>query len=241
MLHIFVRTGDGDPPENAGIFYKKLRSKELSSEYLSHVKYTLLGLGDTNYTTFLGFPKSVEKQLQKLGAKQFYKPGWADDAVGLEIVVDPWIESLWTALSSDGHCNQTNSDEKSSVDLPAPAVSTNVSNNVAELTIVPTASEQTIIDNKEEDLEDSIAKLASLKISVSPLKECDLKVPILPVSYLQLTFDSDITVCKIVLRCQKNIRIIFTIYFSTRFHSKIFQLNQCPYLQVAFFNQNSKD
>ncbi len=30
----------------------------------------------------------------------FYPPGWADDGVGLELVVEPWLEGLWPVLRS---------------------------------------------------------------------------------------------------------------------------------------------
>jgi sulfite reductase alpha subunit-like flavoprotein len=36
--------------------------------------------------------------LSELGAERFYKRGDADDAVGLEQVVEPWIEGLWKKL-----------------------------------------------------------------------------------------------------------------------------------------------
>lgn len=40
------------------------------------------GLGDTNYTNFCRGGKSINERLLDLGARHFYAPGWADDAVG---------------------------------------------------------------------------------------------------------------------------------------------------------------
>ncbi len=196
-FHIYFRTGDGDPPENAEIFWRKIRSKDLSEDYLAHVEFAFLGLGDTNYTTFLGYPKSVEKQLLKLGAKQFYKSGWADDAVGLEIVVDPWIENLWPALDNQ----KTNP-----INLPTLPESSpqNIVNVVPILTKpeVPFNSniEQPVpIVKQEEDLEKCLVELASLKLSASPLSECDLKVPLLPVPYLEIKFNSQLMVSLLLI------------------------------------------
>ncbi|KAK4008203.1 hypothetical protein OUZ56_013355 [Daphnia magna] len=191
LIIITSSTGDGDPPENAGIFWRKIRSKNLGNDYLCHLEYALLGLGDTNYTTFLGYPKSVEKQLQKLGAKQFYKSGWADDAVGLEIVVDPWIENLWPALENQVLNPQTLPDTIPASDTPAEQSSVITT---PELAVVSEVEKPLTVSyqKQEEELEKCAVELANLKISVSPLSECDLKVPVLPVSYLELKFNSEL-------------------------------------------------
>ncbi|PVD37330.1 hypothetical protein C0Q70_04329 [Pomacea canaliculata] len=62
-----------------------------------------LSLGDTNYTNFCNNAKNIDRRLQELGAKRFYPSGFADDAVGLEVVVDPWIEGLFPALQNFLH------------------------------------------------------------------------------------------------------------------------------------------
>lgn len=201
VLHneIPLRTGDGDPPENACIFWRKIRSKDLNEDYLKHLEFALLGLGDTNYTTFLGYPKSVEKQLQKLGAKQFYKSGWADDAVGLEIVVDPWIENLWPALENQlAHPHTL-------PDLVSVAKVQTESSNITslEVKIISKVGDQPlalpVLKEVEEELEKCLVELASLKVSVSPLSECDLKVPLLPVSYLELKFNAELMVSLLLI------------------------------------------
>ena len=88
-------TGDGDPPDNAQKFMKKLHDKSLVDNYLSNIKFALLGkplnrkiwklisgLGDSNYSTFQGVPKKLEKRLLQLGAKKLIETGVADDQVG---------------------------------------------------------------------------------------------------------------------------------------------------------------
>jgi methionine synthase reductase len=191
-INFHHRTGDGDPPENAGKFWREMRNKKLPENYLSNMEYALLGLGDTNYTTFLGYPKSVERQLNKMGAKQFYKSGWADDAVGLEIVVDPWIEGLWPELTRqlrEPHTHFVSIGEvitEKTASLP--------STSQLEISDVLPEKLNPEVILKEDDVEKCLDGMASLNISVAPLSECDLKIPILPQPFLNLTFNSDLKV-----------------------------------------------
>ncbi|KAL3837612.1 hypothetical protein ACJMK2_022958 [Sinanodonta woodiana] len=98
IVLVISTTGDGDPPETAQKFWRRLNKKTLPADYLSHLHYAVLGLGDSNYTSFCNCSKSLDRRLQELGAKSFYPAGWADDAVGLELVVEPWIDGLWDSL-----------------------------------------------------------------------------------------------------------------------------------------------
>ena len=49
-------TGDGDPPDNSANVYTSLR-KPQPAGLLRGVQFTLLGLGDSNYSTFMGAPR----------------------------------------------------------------------------------------------------------------------------------------------------------------------------------------
>lgn len=98
MVIVISSTGDGEPPDTALKFIRRLKNPTLTVDYLSHVHYALLGLGDSNYSTFCNCGKNLDKTLQDLGAKRFYNCGWADDAVGLEVVVEPWMNGLFLAL-----------------------------------------------------------------------------------------------------------------------------------------------
>jgi methionine synthase reductase len=57
-----------------------------------------LGLGDTNYSNFNNTAIRLDRKLLDLGAKPIIPKGLADDATGLEEVVEPWIESLFDIL-----------------------------------------------------------------------------------------------------------------------------------------------
>lgn len=90
-------TGDGDIPDNGGKFKRWLRNQ---TESLAHVRFTVLALGDTNYNAFCAAGKLIDAKLEGHGARRFYNRGEADDAFGLETVVDPWTTGLWPALAN---------------------------------------------------------------------------------------------------------------------------------------------
>ncbi|XP_072030751.1 methionine synthase reductase-like [Amphiura filiformis] len=98
MVMVVSTTGDGEPPETATKFWRRLKKKTLPGDHLAHLNYAILGLGDSNYNNFCRNPKNFEQRFEELGAKQFYPSGFADDAVGLEVVVEPWIDGLWPVL-----------------------------------------------------------------------------------------------------------------------------------------------
>lgn len=51
------------------------------------MKFSLLGLGDSNYQKFLGAPKYLRGKLLELGAEEFYAFGAADASRGQEEAV----------------------------------------------------------------------------------------------------------------------------------------------------------
>ena len=93
-------TGHGDPPDNAGRFWRKLKKKALPTDLLSGMEFAVLGLGDTNYDEFCHFGKQLDKRFAQLGARRVIDLGCADDAVGLDAVVEPWIKKLWAAFAA---------------------------------------------------------------------------------------------------------------------------------------------
>jgi sulfite reductase alpha subunit-like flavoprotein len=100
LIVVCSTTGNGDPPENAELFFRFIKKKTNSQELLKNTKFAVLGLGDTNYDNFCQMGKLIDKQLHWLGGKSFVEKGLADDAVGLESVVEPWKKKLWKELPS---------------------------------------------------------------------------------------------------------------------------------------------
>ncbi|TPX58123.1 hypothetical protein PhCBS80983_g03352 [Powellomyces hirtus] len=107
LIIVASTTGDGDPPDNATKFWRFLRrAKGADLEAFKSKRYAVLGLGDTNYSNFCNTSKRLEKKMNDLGAVAFTKSGFADDATGLEAVVDPWLKKLWKDLLLVVECDQ---------------------------------------------------------------------------------------------------------------------------------------
>jgi sulfite reductase (NADPH) flavoprotein alpha-component len=66
LLIITSTYGEGDPPDHAMAFWQWLASDAAVS--LAHMKFSVLGLGDTNYEKFCAFGKAVDSRLAALGA-----------------------------------------------------------------------------------------------------------------------------------------------------------------------------
>eukprot|EP01063_Lacrimia_lanifica_P028331 TRINITY_DN4111_c0_g1_i3.p1 TRINITY_DN4111_c0_g1~~TRINITY_DN4111_c0_g1_i3.p1 ORF type:complete len:1850 (+),score=576.46 TRINITY_DN4111_c0_g1_i3:171-5552(+) len=100
VVFVVATTGDGNFTENSRKFTSWLGREAQPADLLKHMKFALLALGDTNYPKFCNAGKQVEARLLELGATRFHASGYADDGVGLEVVVEPWKQQLWPALLS---------------------------------------------------------------------------------------------------------------------------------------------
>ncbi|XP_026093345.1 methionine synthase reductase-like [Carassius auratus] len=202
VVFVVSTTGDGDPPDTAQKFVRKIKNKSLVHDHFSHLHYALLALGDTNYANFCNGGKTIDRHLQQLGAKHFYATGHADDGTGLEVVVDPWIEGLWDALkkvfssmssltqqdadlsdsTQDNYHKNASGQEKNKSDLE-------VDLQLLKLSEVDSQKGKTITSDSSDVETLSTALVASLKQSVPPLSESVLNVPALPASYLEVRLE----------------------------------------------------
>ncbi|XP_006875409.1 PREDICTED: methionine synthase reductase [Chrysochloris asiatica] len=201
LVIVVSTTGSGDPPDTARNFVKEIQDKTLPGDLLAHLQYGLLGLGDSEYTYFCNGGKIIDKRLQELGARHFYDTGHADDCVGLELVVEPWIGGLWTALmkhfaSSQGgeatRGSPTAGPHTSLLRDPMTPACAALDTRIQSLCLddsgggAPQASGQDAVDSGQTGtLGDGVEP--SLTHSEPPLSQAALSIPAAPPEYLQVT------------------------------------------------------
>ncbi|NWV34501.1 MTRR reductase, partial [Grantiella picta] len=198
VVIVISTTGTGDPPDTARKFVKKIQDKTLPPDHFAHLQYGLLGLGDSEYMFFCNGGRTVDRRLQELGAQRFYDTGLADDCVGLELVVDPWIDGLWLALKEALQLRE----EKEGMNNAVDAVSSSLSpapHAVHELKLSSEVQNLKLEDERargsdvlSQQLDDiNLAAPASdpepsLLHSVPPLSQSTLNIPALPPEYIEV-------------------------------------------------------
>mmetsp|Transcript_22287 Transcript_22287/g.52475 ORF Transcript_22287/g.52475 Transcript_22287/m.52475 type:complete len:996 (+) Transcript_22287:157-3144(+) len=96
LIVVASTTGNGDPPENANRFARFIKKQVAAKgqQDFQHVSFAVLGLGDTNYDQFCATGKSIDKSLNALGGHRAKPLACADEATGLEDVVEPWLDTV---------------------------------------------------------------------------------------------------------------------------------------------------
>ena len=96
FLAITSTWGDGDPPDNAAEFWKALSGN--SAPRFEQLSYSVLALGDRNYSEFCGAGKRIDERLAALGATRIAPR--TDCDIDYETAANQWITSIWPALKS---------------------------------------------------------------------------------------------------------------------------------------------
>ena len=106
--------GDGDMPDNAVAFWDWLKGPEAPS--MAHAAYTVMGLGDRNYTRFCQAGKNLDGRFAELGAKRLLPlcecdtdyeaktEAWMGEALGALdalIAADPDLAAAIAAAASE--------------------------------------------------------------------------------------------------------------------------------------------
>lgn len=130
VILVASTTGNGDAPENAGRFMRYIKRKQtIEAQPFRHVQYAVLGLGDTNYDQFCNTGKTIDKKLAELGGKRAMPLACADEATGLEDVVEPWVDSVLMEITNA--CRGKSVAEDTS--KPLPTTTTTVQKEKMEL------------------------------------------------------------------------------------------------------------
>lgn len=145
VIVVTSTTGNGDAPENASRFMRFVKKKATSETMpFQNCSFAVLGLGDTNYDNFCQVARIADKKLGELGGVRVRPPAFADEAVGLEETVEPWISSILLDVAKacapnltengskgNGETNGEVSTTRDSTTLSASSSSTEVSRGVA--------------------------------------------------------------------------------------------------------------
>ena len=110
LLIITSTWGDGDPPDNAAQFWAALNSGE--TPRLESTRYSVLALGDRNYSDFCGAGRKFDERLEQLGAKRL--AARADCDVDFEQTTNEWLGKLWPVLAN-GSCGALTNGEVNGV------------------------------------------------------------------------------------------------------------------------------
>ncbi|XP_061444177.1 methionine synthase reductase isoform X2 [Rhineura floridana] len=191
VVIVVSTTGTGEPPDTAVKFVKEINNKALPSDHFSHLRYGLLGLGDSEYTFFCNGGKIIDKRFQELGAQRFCEVGLADDAIGLEVVVDPWIAGLWVALHQEFESRKedTNHSDKSPSLCVDTVCNSCIDSRMEHLKLEDSGVKNGLLSKAVRKTElPSQGSRPSLSQSVPPLSQSALNVPALPPEYLEVQF-----------------------------------------------------
>jgi sulfite reductase (NADPH) flavoprotein alpha-component len=94
VLVITSTYGDGDPPDMAQGFWNWLKAD--TAPKLDHLRYSVLALGDMNYSEFCQFGKNCDERLAALGAKRVVERRDCD--TDYETPAAEWTAGVFTAL-----------------------------------------------------------------------------------------------------------------------------------------------
>ncbi|XP_032237182.2 methionine synthase reductase [Nematostella vectensis] len=215
VVFVVSTTGEGDPPDTMLKFFRRLKKKTLPGNHLKDLQYGLLALGDSNYTNFCVNGKNLDRRLNELGAKKFYDTGHADDAVGLELVVEPWIDGLWGPLKDIlgvPHDNQMS--DRENIDSNKSVVENDsVANGIVPKSEnLPQGSSnehfpeqfenhnektsQFLSESEKENslnIELTVEGKPTLRKSGASLSSSSLSIPVLPSPYLEIKFHPEKT------------------------------------------------
>lgn len=94
LLLVTSTYGDGDMPDNAQAFWDFLNSEQAPK--LDHLSFSVLALGDRNYSLFCEAGKKFDARLEVLGARRVRER--VDCDVEYEADASAWTEAVFAAL-----------------------------------------------------------------------------------------------------------------------------------------------
>eukprot|EP00668_Euglena_longa_P040382 GGOE01053177.1.p1 GENE.GGOE01053177.1~~GGOE01053177.1.p1 ORF type:complete len:746 (+),score=248.14 GGOE01053177.1:78-2315(+) len=100
VIFVVATYGEGEPTDGARDFFDWFREQTAETCDLSGVKFTIFGLGDTQYKHFNQCGKDTERLLRLCGATEVYRRGEGDADKTIEDDFEDWKADLWPALTT---------------------------------------------------------------------------------------------------------------------------------------------
>jgi NADPH-ferrihemoprotein reductase len=93
--------GEGDPTDNSVKFHKWVNKnkKEGNSELMKGVRFTVFGLGNTQYENYNEMGRIFDKGFEAIGGERAFEYGEGDDDKCLEDDFRAWKKRLWKGLA----------------------------------------------------------------------------------------------------------------------------------------------
>jgi len=98
LLVITSTYGEGEPPDNAMELHAHVHSGDAPK--LDQVRYSVLGLGDSNYPDFNQCAKEFDSRFAELGAQRIHDGVWCD--VEFDEAFEAWLDGVLAAAGEGG-------------------------------------------------------------------------------------------------------------------------------------------
>eukprot|EP00002_Diphylleia_rotans_P021521 TRINITY_DN4186_c0_g1_i2.p1 TRINITY_DN4186_c0_g1~~TRINITY_DN4186_c0_g1_i2.p1 ORF type:complete len:593 (+),score=121.84 TRINITY_DN4186_c0_g1_i2:58-1836(+) len=100
VVFVCSTTGNGETPDSMKKFWRFLLRKDLPSDSLNSVSFSVFGLGDSSYSQFNVVGKRLYKRVMQLGANALCRRGDGDDQhpLGTDGDLISWMSDLFAAL-----------------------------------------------------------------------------------------------------------------------------------------------
>lgn len=127
--HVLVITstyGDGEPPDNAKALWTALGKAE--GALLAGVRFSVCGLGDTNYVQFCQCGKDFDSRFERLGAQRIAER--VDCDLEYEETFSRWLDNVLVALSQSVSTTPTPAISAAPVTAAPPSVESGYSRKI---------------------------------------------------------------------------------------------------------------
>jgi cytochrome P450 / NADPH-cytochrome P450 reductase len=94
-------TYNGKAPDSARATARLIENGELAATSRPHLKYAVLGCGDSQWPDYQAFPKLLDQALAGTGAAAILPRGEADANGDFDGTVERWLSHLWKALGGE--------------------------------------------------------------------------------------------------------------------------------------------